>query len=968
MRIHPLLPRVVSCLLLGLLLGASAACTTVAPNETSARVDASDGGISPFPPVVRDLDNGMRAVLIKTPFPEIVALHITVSVGSRDEVEDGKSGFAHFFEHMMFRGTKNTPAEVYGDILKKAGADQNAYTTDDYTNYHLTFSKADLETVLELEADRFQHLEYSLDQFKTEARAVLGEYNKNYANPIRKLMEHQRDRVSREHTYKHTTMGFIADIEDMPNEFEYSREFYDRFYRPERTVVSVVGDIDIEQTYAWIERYFGVWKPGAATSAITPEPRQDGPLTAHVEWPSPTLPYVGVAFRGPAFSTVKKDMAAMDLIQSMLFSESGELYQKLVVEERKVDQLFPYFPNRKDPYLLSVFARVVRPEYAESVRDEILATFARARSELLDDDLLARTKSNLKYGFVQSLDSSEAIADVLARYVHFERDPDTIDSLYALYDSLTSDDLLAMSRKYFVDSQAHVITLAHEPLPGSWNTVPTVETAAGSDAAAAADSSITTHIDRNSNPLINFRLLFRTGPADDPPGKEGLASLTAAMITGAGSTSLTYKEIGDRRFPLATGFGAQVDKEMTVFSSVLHRDNLEKGYALMRDQLLHPGWREADFDRVKTNLINSIRVDLVSNNDEELGKEVLYQEIFRGHPYGHLNQGHIRSIEKLTIDDCRDYYADHYTQSNLTVGLAGGIPDDFARTVVRDLSTLPVGEDMNDALPPVADPDGWKMTIVQKDTRATGLHWGFPIEVTRSHPDFTALWLVRSWLGEHRSSNSHLYQRIREVRGMNYGDYAYIEHFPGGMFLMQPEPNNARRQQIFQVWIRPVVPENAPFALRVSLYEFEKLLDSGLSPADFEATREFLSKYVNLLVKTQDRLLGYELDSDFYGIGPFAEKIRTDLASLTLDDVNAAMRRHFQMENIQFVAVARDAEALREALASNRRSSITYDGDKPAELLAEDDIIHGYPFRFDAGDIRIVDAMSVFAGDSRGEN
>ena len=162
-------------------------------------------------------------IVVPTGFPNIVSLQIPVQTGSRNEVEPGKSGFAHFFEHMMFRGTKAYPPEAYQAILTQAGARQNAYTSDDFTNYHITFAKEDLETILEIEADRFQNLDYPEEAFKTEARAVLGEYNKNSANPIQKLFEVQRDTAFTTHTYKHTTMGFLKDIEDMPNQFEYSK-------------------------------------------------------------------------------------------------------------------------------------------------------------------------------------------------------------------------------------------------------------------------------------------------------------------------------------------------------------------------------------------------------------------------------------------------------------------------------------------------------------------------------------------------------------------------------------------------------------------------------------------------------------------------------------------------------------------------------------------------------------------------
>src|SRR5690606_28358593 len=205
---------------------------------------AQDAGkVFPYDYEVRDLDHSLRVVVVPTDYPNIVSLYIPVSVGSRNEVEPGKSGFAHFFEHMMFRGTENYTAAEYQGLLKNAGADQNAYTTDDRTVYHITFSKDDLDTILMLEADRFQNLQYAEPEFRTEARAVLGEYNKNSANPISKLFEVQRAAAFSEHTYRHTTMGFLEDIEAMPDQFDYSRTFFDRFYRPEKTAIIVAGDV-----------------------------------------------------------------------------------------------------------------------------------------------------------------------------------------------------------------------------------------------------------------------------------------------------------------------------------------------------------------------------------------------------------------------------------------------------------------------------------------------------------------------------------------------------------------------------------------------------------------------------------------------------------------------------------------------------------------------------------------------------
>src|SRR5687768_8346579 len=197
------------------------------------------GDILPFTASEKTLPNGLKVIVIPTGFPNIVSLQIPVQTGSRNEVEPGKSGFAHFFEHIMFRGTPKYPNEVYTSIITRSGARQNAFTSNDLTNYYTTFAKEDLEKILEIEADRFQNLAFPEEVFKTEARAVLGEYNKNSANPVSKLIEVQRDNAFTTHTYKHTTMGFIKDVEDMPNQYAYSKTFFDRWYRPEKTTLVI---------------------------------------------------------------------------------------------------------------------------------------------------------------------------------------------------------------------------------------------------------------------------------------------------------------------------------------------------------------------------------------------------------------------------------------------------------------------------------------------------------------------------------------------------------------------------------------------------------------------------------------------------------------------------------------------------------------------------------------------------------
>ena len=467
----------------------------------------------------------------------------------------------------------------------------------------------------------------------------------------------------------------------------------------------------------------------------------------------------------------------------------------------------------------------------------------------------------------------------------------------------------------------------------------------------------------NRSPLVSFRILFMTGSANDPKGKEGLASLTAALLAEGGTRTKTYAQITDAMYPMATSFSWQVDKEMTVFSGTTHSDNLEKYYSLIREMLLDPGFRDDDFQRLKEDAINYLKTSLRGGNDEELGKEVLYTMIYpASHPYGHQNMGSVGALEALTLKDVRDFYTANYTRANLVIGLAGGYPTEFPKRVESDFAKLPTGYLNGDAArwsQPRLEP-GTKIEIIERETRSTALSLGFPIDLTRSQKDWPALAVVASYFGQHRSSNSFLYQRLREARGLNYGDYAYIEYFPRGMFQFQPDANLGRKLQIFQIWIRPVEPQNGHFVLRAALYQYDKLVREGMSQEAFESTREFLSKYVNVLTATQDDQLGYALDSRYYGIKDYPTYMREQLAKLTLADVNRAIKQYLKSDAMRIAIVTKDAAGLRDAIVNNKPSPITYNAPKPKEITDEDKVIENYKIVVKPADVTIVPADKVF--------
>ncbi len=440
---------------------AASACLAVILAASCATGPADAPPIFPYAYEVHEFDNGLRLVAVDSGYPNIVSLYVVVNVGSRNEVEPGRSGFAHLFEHMMFRGTEKNPPEAWQAVMEAAGASTNAYTSDDRTVYHATFSKEDLERILELEADRFQNLEYSEEAFKTETRAVLSEYNKNFANPFRKLDEGIRNAVFSAHTYKHTTMGFVEDVENMPAMYDYGLQFFDRYYRPEYATIIVVGDVDFAAARAMVEKHWGQWRRGGYRADIPVEPPPAEAKRVALDFQAPTLPLLAVSFLGPAYDDESIDSAVMDVVSFHSFDENSDLYKKLVIEEQKVDAVMPSYPDHRDPYPFSVIARIKDEADVEYVERRILETFERLKDTPVPADELEAVKSHLRYRFALDMDSTEAIARTLAHYLSLRPTPETINKRYGLYARVTSDDIRAAARKYFVDSARTVSVLTH---------------------------------------------------------------------------------------------------------------------------------------------------------------------------------------------------------------------------------------------------------------------------------------------------------------------------------------------------------------------------------------------------------------------------------------------------------------------------------------------------------------------------
>ena len=423
--------------------------------------ETQTSGIIPYETHAETLDNGLKVIFMPMEGQGLISYWSIVRTGSRDEFEEGRSGFAHFFEHMMFRGTEKFPSELYDEALTTIGANGNAYTTDDLTAYHLSIAAEDLERAIELESDRFKSLSYSKPVFETEAGAVYGEYRKNRTDPLYTLYEAMTATAFTMHPYAHMVIGHENDIAAMPTMYEYSRSFFSRYYRPDNTVIFIAGNVESDSVMELLAEHYGDWAPGYAAPEIPVEPAQQEERRVEVTYEGRTLPYIWLAYKFDRFRPENATYVAADILVDLAFGSTSELYQKLVIDEQVVERLNATTNVNRDPGLLDIYARIKDPERVDYVIESIDTTIAAFQASTPDPERLAAVQSRLKYEFLMGLQTPESIARRLTRYVGVTGGLEGVEALYRTYESITPGDVQNAARLY-LDSTRRTVAILRQ--------------------------------------------------------------------------------------------------------------------------------------------------------------------------------------------------------------------------------------------------------------------------------------------------------------------------------------------------------------------------------------------------------------------------------------------------------------------------------------------------------------------------
>ena len=404
------------------------------------------------------LDNGLMVLICRDTTVPTVSVQTFVNAGSRDEDRPGITGLAHVFEHMMFRGTEKYPD--YSNEIAPLGAENNAYTNDDYTCYFVNAHASFLEKVLDLESDRFKNLNFTNETFRTELGPVKEERRRGMEDPGDFLGIELFRLAYTAHTYQHPVIGWEEDLETKMT-YEDGKQFKEHFYVPNNCVLVICGNVDIAKTKDLVQKYWGSWQRAEPYSPIiTPEPRQSEEKIKGFTWKDDeTVPTIYIGFHAPSARADLESVAALNMIGELLFSESGRLTRELKNNLSMVEGIWGGMDMRKDPSLFTAAARVKKGYTLEQVRDSIYTQLERLRTKLVTPEELDRVRNNLRADLVYGLDRPARVAGSIGYYQLITGDWNNIMRIYDLYSSITAEKLRTVATETFNKLNRTVVTL-----------------------------------------------------------------------------------------------------------------------------------------------------------------------------------------------------------------------------------------------------------------------------------------------------------------------------------------------------------------------------------------------------------------------------------------------------------------------------------------------------------------------------
>ncbi|MEA3018043.1 MAG: zinc protease, partial [Sphingomonadales bacterium] len=708
-----------------LALGVAGCATTERPGAIASQAapagapaSASSLGVPPIRYTSRTLANGLRVYALRDEASPNVSVQVWYDVGSRDDPR-GRSGFAHLFEHLMFKATRNLVPEQLDRLTEDVGGFNNASTDDDYTNYYEVVPANHLERLLWAEAERMGSLVVEPGYFASERDVVKEEYRTRVlAQPYGRLF-HYLPQISYDvHPYARPGIGSIEDLDAAT--IEDVRAFHATYYRPDNAVLFVSGNFDPAQLDRWVDRYFApIARPAGSIPRVdADEPERTQPRRFTVYEPNTPLPAVLLSYRLPPAS--HEDAAALQVLDGILSTgESSRLHQSLVYRQRVAAQAGSFPSFRRGPGVLAAFAILAGGQTAEAGEAALRAEIARLRDELVTPAELAEAKNELLTGALRERETVDGRASALAEAVIVEGDPAAADRRLAEIAAVTAEDVQRVARRWLRDEGAATLVYLPEESRGGARedeirTAATVRTtplasppdvrivqpaseaervappAPGPAVVAAMPQPVSQRLAngltvvtarRAGLPLVSAYLVAGGGSAFDPEGRAGRASLMAALMS-EGTATRSATEIDQAVEALGTSIGSAADWDGASIGLTVRSDNIDTALGLLADVARNPAFAAEELERQRSQSIDAVRVGM--SDPATVAGMAAMRALYGDGPYGHPSSGTERSLRAITREDVLAAYRISWSNpGNATLVLAGDIDPEAARALAE---------------------------------------------------------------------------------------------------------------------------------------------------------------------------------------------------------------------------------------------------------------------------------------------
>jgi zinc protease len=834
-------------------------------------------GAAQVPPIAfksRTLPNGLKVFTSQDKGTPNVTVQVWYGVGAKDDPQ-GRSGFAHLFEHMMFKATRNMPSELLDRLTEDVGGFNNASTWDDFTNYYEVVPAAHLERLLWAESERLGSLVVDDATFKSERDVVKEELRQRVlADPYGPFQAYEIPGATfAVHPYKRPGIGSIEDLDAAT--IADVRAFHATYYRPDNAALIVIGNFDEAQLNGWIDRYFTPIKtPAAPLPRVTAvEPPRTGPKTVTGYGANVPLPAVAITWLAP--EAASPDAAALDVADAILSGgESSRLFKSLVYDQQAAQSIFSDADLRQQPGMFMVGAVMASGKSAEAGETALRAEVARLRDQPVSEAELNEAKNELISAALRGRESIDDRAFDLGYALMMEGDAAKANARIQELQAVTAADVQRVAARYLADDRRTAVrwlsdeqrpagaakpSTASPPVAASAPTTtepattlaPPGQRVAPPLVGAAVQAVLPKPVERTlanglrvivaqstDLPLVSARLTVRTGGAADPVGKAGLADMTASLLTqGAGARSAT--EVAQAIESLGAQISASAAWDGSFASVNVMSDKLSPAMAILADVVQRPTFAAEELDRLRQRSLDGLQVEM--KEPGSIARFVTASTVFAGTPYGHVLGGTPTSLPRLTREDVVSLHRTYYRPDNAVLVLAGDITPEAGFALAqqafgawaRPAAPLPV------AAPVRAQAPARVVVVDLPGTGQAAVTVALPA-IPRSDPRYYPGVVANNLLGGGYSSR--LNQEIRIKRGLSYGAGSSLDarRF-AGPFTVSVQTKN----------------ESAPEVVDLIFAELARIRTALPEAPELTARKAVLTGGFGRTVATTDGLSGY---------------------------------------------------------------------------------------------------------------